>query len=235
VAIIADEARTAGPRPAHFVRRLTRTLPPRRAGHHHGLPACRRRQRGFAPQKQLPDCGPECAAVRRCLANTPAHVADSARRVPPARGWWLTETPARAIEDAFKDFTSRDDIAVVLINQYVRARCGGLPVAARPLSAVCVRADCGHDAPPGRRVHQGARGGASRVVHSGVRLTRRACRAAHSGGAGNPQQGQTIRPGKGACARVCSCVAPLLPCLHAQDSILVRVKHLLGGPGGEGM
>ena len=36
---------------------------------------------------------------------------------PPARP--ATETTARAIEDAFKDFTSRDDIAVVLINQYV--------------------------------------------------------------------------------------------------------------------
>jgi len=33
----------------------------------------------------------------------------------------LPETTTRAIEDAFKDFTSREDIAVVLINQYVRA------------------------------------------------------------------------------------------------------------------
>ena len=32
----------------------------------------------------------------------------------------LLETTTRAIEDAFKDFTSREDIAVVLINQYVR-------------------------------------------------------------------------------------------------------------------
>ena len=31
------------------------------------------------------------------------------------------ETSARAIEEAFKEFTNRDDIAVVLINQYVRA------------------------------------------------------------------------------------------------------------------
>ena len=38
---------------------------------------------------------------------------------PPARP--AAETSARAIEDAFKDFTTRDDIAVVLINQYVRA------------------------------------------------------------------------------------------------------------------
>ena len=30
------------------------------------------------------------------------------------------ETTTRAIEEAFKDFTNRDDIAVVLINQYVR-------------------------------------------------------------------------------------------------------------------
>lgn len=30
------------------------------------------------------------------------------------------ETSARAIEDAFKEFTTREDIAVVLINQYVR-------------------------------------------------------------------------------------------------------------------
>ena len=52
-----------------------------------------------------------------------------------ARVW--PETPARAIEDAFKDFTSRDDIAVVLINQYVRRRacarcqaCTGLTPAA---------------------------------------------------------------------------------------------------------
>ena len=41
----------------------------------------------------------------------------------PARA----ETTTRAIEDAFKDFTNRDDIAVVLINQYVRAwLCGRL-------------------------------------------------------------------------------------------------------------
>jgi vacuolar-type H+-ATPase subunit F/Vma7 len=30
------------------------------------------------------------------------------------------ETTTRAIEDAFKDFTNRDDVAVLLINQYVR-------------------------------------------------------------------------------------------------------------------
>lgn len=34
------------------------------------------------------------------------------------------ETSARAIEDAFKDFTNREDVAVVLINQYVRRVCG---------------------------------------------------------------------------------------------------------------
>ncbi len=37
------------------------------------------------------------------------------------------ETSARTIEEAFKEFTSRDDIAVVLINQYVRAVCGAGP------------------------------------------------------------------------------------------------------------
>lgn len=31
----------------------------------------------------------------------------------------LTETPVKAIEDAFKEFTSRDDIAIVLVSQYV--------------------------------------------------------------------------------------------------------------------
>lgn len=39
------------------------------------------------------------------------------------------DTPVPAIEDAFKRFTEREDIAIVLINQYVRsysvARPGG--------------------------------------------------------------------------------------------------------------
>lgn len=32
------------------------------------------------------------------------------------------ETPTQAIEDAFKRFTERDDIAIVLINQYIADR-----------------------------------------------------------------------------------------------------------------
>lgn len=31
------------------------------------------------------------------------------------------ETSVKAIEDAFKDFTNREDIAIVMINQYVSA------------------------------------------------------------------------------------------------------------------
>ena len=46
----------------------------------------------------------------------------------------------RAIEDAFKDFTSRDDIAVVLINQYVRtSQALGGAEAQRPQIADMVR------------------------------------------------------------------------------------------------
>lgn len=38
------------------------------------------------------------------------------------------DTPVPAIEDAFKRFTEREDIAIVLINQYVRyPSAGGLP------------------------------------------------------------------------------------------------------------
>lgn len=32
------------------------------------------------------------------------------------------DTPIPAIEDAFKDLTERDDIAILLINQYVRLK-----------------------------------------------------------------------------------------------------------------
>lgn len=38
----------------------------------------------------------------------------------------LVETSVKTIEDAFKDFTNREDIAIVMINQYVRhssAKC----------------------------------------------------------------------------------------------------------------
>lgn len=41
------------------------------------------------------------------------------------------DTPVPAIEDAFKRFTEREDIAIVLINQYVRGHpvtgLGGIP------------------------------------------------------------------------------------------------------------
>lgn len=37
-------------------------------------------------------------------------------------GMHHAETTTKAIEDAFKDLTTRDDIAVVMINQYVRTR-----------------------------------------------------------------------------------------------------------------
>ena len=49
------------------------------------------------------------------------------------------ETTTRAIEEAFKDFTNRDDIAVVLINQYVR----GLALRALEWASVLVE---GHPA-----------------------------------------------------------------------------------------
>jgi hypothetical protein len=32
---------------------------------------------------------------------------------------YITETTVKQIEDAFKEFTARDDIAIVLISQYV--------------------------------------------------------------------------------------------------------------------
>ena len=34
-------------------------------------------------------------------------------------GNYAEETPTQAIEEAFKKFTDRDDIAIILINQYV--------------------------------------------------------------------------------------------------------------------
>ena len=58
------------------------------------------------------------------------------------RVFCTAETTARAIEDAFKEFTGRDDIAVVLINQYVRCneRRIARPPAQKRLSAhVCNR------------------------------------------------------------------------------------------------
>ena len=41
--------------------------------------------------------------------------------VNPQSEWVLThaETSVKAIEDAFKEFTNREDIAIVMINQYV--------------------------------------------------------------------------------------------------------------------
>jgi hypothetical protein len=82
------------------------------------------------------------------------------------------ETPARAIEDAFKDFTARDDIAVVLINQYVRscmsrvkgvrlrsegahARCAlsSLLLSFAALSPLRAAADCGHGSSSCRLIH----------------------------------------------------------------------------------
>lgn len=33
--------------------------------------------------------------------------------------FFAEETPVQAIEEAFKRFTERDDVAIVLINQYV--------------------------------------------------------------------------------------------------------------------
>jgi V-type H+-transporting ATPase subunit F len=33
--------------------------------------------------------------------------------------FYATETTVKQIEDAFKEFTARDDIAIVLISQYV--------------------------------------------------------------------------------------------------------------------
>lgn len=59
-------------------------------------------------------------AVDRCLASTPRlHVAE--------------DTPVPAIEDAFKRFTEREDIAILLINQYVRGQSAG--VLASPVAA----------------------------------------------------------------------------------------------------
>lgn len=52
------------------------------------------------------------------------------------------DTPVPAIEDAFKRFTEREDIAIVLINQYVRgypvARLGGCPTQLLPAATFSV-------------------------------------------------------------------------------------------------
>lgn len=85
----------------------------------------------------------------------------------PARGRELTsaspraETSTKTIEETFKDFTNRDDIAVVMINQYVSSSSPPLPRFC-PISVLvillrCRRvADCGHDSPPRRPIQQGA-------------------------------------------------------------------------------
>lgn len=53
--------------------------------------------------------------------------------------WHVAEdTPVPAIEDAFKRFTEREDIAIVLINQYVRDPLGEVP----PDPAAAARAFC---------------------------------------------------------------------------------------------
>ena len=57
---------------------------------------------------------PRCAAalVGGCGAAAAALAADCCFFV-------CAETATRAIEEAFKDFSTRDDVAVVLINQYI--------------------------------------------------------------------------------------------------------------------
>ena len=47
----------------------------------------------------------------------------------------LVETSVKTIEDAFKEFTNREDIAIVMINQYVRHCSERAPIDPLNLSA----------------------------------------------------------------------------------------------------
>ena len=49
------------------------------------------------------------------------------------------ETSTRAIEEAFKDFINREDIAVILINQYVRRARGSRSGSTLTLALLCLR------------------------------------------------------------------------------------------------
>ena len=76
------------------------------------------------------------------------------------------ETSVKTIEDAFKEFTNREDIAIIMINQYVRNAdlfMHGQDIAANgkykysvvlrsPLNA---RADCEHDQTSSEKLSQG--------------------------------------------------------------------------------
>jgi V-type H+-transporting ATPase subunit F len=62
----------------------------------------------------------QSARLRLVDRSCAQRVVLTAPRAPPA------ETTTRAIEEAFKDFINREDIAVILINQYVR-RARGSP------------------------------------------------------------------------------------------------------------
>ena len=65
-------------------------------------------------------------------ARWAARRADALPSVRPS-----AETTARAIEDAFKDFTSRDDIAVLLFPDVAAcARLAGLPADTKPADVV---------------------------------------------------------------------------------------------------
>ena len=54
------------------------------------------------------------------------------------------ETSVKAIEDAFKEFTNRDDIAIIMINQYVGnlLRSAALPMC--PCPTRCIDEICQH-------------------------------------------------------------------------------------------
>lgn len=94
------------------------TLSPLPLGHRHRLPAGRRRPRRPAPALQLPHRQRQCVLGGGEAGETKKN-APLSLNLRPLHSPLHTETPAGRIEAAFREFTTRPDVAVVLVTQPV--------------------------------------------------------------------------------------------------------------------